>query len=60
MANPIVTTLSGRDLDNDGIVFEGTNALNGWEITAWGFWWYKDSAGIGTKVYIAASGTPAA
>ena len=59
MPNPIVTTLTGRDLDNNGIVFEGTNALNGWEITAWGFWWYKDSAGIGTKVYIAASGTPA-
>ena len=59
MPNPVVTTLTGRDLDNNGIVFEGTNALNGWEITAWGFWWYKDSAGIGTKVYIAASGTPA-
>jgi len=60
MANPIVTTLSGRDLDNNSIVFEGTNTLNDWEITAWGFWSYLNSAGEGSKVYIVASGTPVA
>ena len=38
----------------------GDTVNNGWTITAWGFWRYKTSSGIGTKFYIAASTTPLA
>lgn len=57
--DPIVTTLIESDLDNDSAVLNGNTQNNGWTILEWGFWWYKKSAGIETKAYIAASGTPA-
>jgi len=60
MANPIVTTtpLIAEHITNNSLRFWGNTVNNEWETTAWGFWYYKKSAGIGTKVYIASATTP--
>jgi len=57
MANPIVTTieLQEENITNSSLYFLGSVIKNGWEVTAWGFWWYKTSSGVETKVYIASS-----
>lgn len=59
MANPIVTTITPLEyITNNNAKFEGNTQNNGWETLEWGFWWYKDSEGIGTKAYIASTTTP--
>ena len=58
MANPIVTTsvtTTQDNLTNSSIRWWGNNVENGWEVTAWGFWIYKQSSGIGTQAYLASS-----
>ena len=57
--NPIVTTITPLEyITNDTGILKGNNQNNGWEILQWGFWFYKKSAGIGTKTYSASTTTP--
>jgi len=60
MANPIVTTyeLIEEGVSNSSITFLGNTINNGWEVTLWGFWWYKKDDGVETKAYLASSTTP--
>ena len=57
MPNPVVTTveLQEENITNAAFYFLGSVAKNGWTVTAWGFWYYKTSAGVGTQVYIAST-----
>ena len=61
MANPIVTTIEPiepEELTNVDVTIKGNTQNNGWETLEWGFWYYKESEGIGTKTYLASSTTP--
>ena len=61
MANPIVTTIEPvepENLTNVDVTIKGNTQNNGWETLEWGFWYYKESEGIGTKTYLASSTTP--
>ena len=61
MANPIVTTIEpveSEDLTNVDVTIKGNTQNNGWETLEWGFWYYKESEGIGTKSYLASTTTP--
>ena len=61
MANPIVTTITPvepEDITNEDATVKGNTQNNRWETLEWGFWYYKESEGIGTKTYLASSTTP--
>ena len=59
MANPIVTTITPlENITNEDATLKGNTQNNGWETLEWGFWYYKESEGIGTKVYVSSSTTP--
>jgi len=60
--NPVVTTIEliEEDISNSSLALKGNSINNEWEITAWGFWYYKKVDGIETKIYVASSTTPLA
>ena len=53
-----ITPVEPEEITNVDVIIEGNTQNNGWETLEWGFWYYEESEGIGTKVYVASPTTP--